>query len=45
MVFLSCYFAGGIDNAKRTLKEIVILPSIRPEVSYSFETILLSYPT
>ena len=24
--------SGGIENAKRTLKEIVILPSIRPEV-------------
>ena len=25
---------GGVENAKRTLKEIVILPSLRPEVKY-----------
>ena len=36
MVILFCAL-GGIDNAKRILKEIVILPTIRPEVPSIFD--------
>ena len=33
--FLFCITLGGMKNAKQILYEIVILPALRPEVSFS----------
>ena len=42
LYYLLTFFKVGLDNAKRTLQEIVVLPALNPEVESKLNIIVLS---